>query len=180
MTKETMTIAKALVELEELNRHINRNILYRTFCVANDHRHLNMCFGHITIEDAKNKIKSTYDETMVLINRKNAIEKAIIFSNAITKIKINNTEMTIAEAIYFKTNGLEDETTLFHVLNNQYNEALNILSQNNNSDLENNIIEGIDTKKTIEELKDKINKFETELDDIIAISNANTEITIEY
>lgn len=42
------------------------------------------------------------------------------------------------------------------------------------------LIDGIDIKKTKDELADEINKFKAEVDAVLSESNATTEITIEY
>lgn len=42
------------------------------------------------------------------------------------------------------------------------------------------LIDGIDIKKTKEDLADEINKFRAEVDAVLSESNATTEITIEY
>lgn len=123
--------------------------------------------------------------------------------------------MTIAEAIYFKTQGLENNKLLLSVMSEQYNRTIDILNKNNgdklskeceqyitntfgtketrtdNDDIEKarqsyiadntyDIIEGVKTKETIEALKDKIDKFEAEVDSAITVANATTEISIEY
>ena len=42
------------------------------------------------------------------------------------------------------------------------------------------MIDSININKTIEELKDKIDKFETKVDSALSISNATTIIEIDY
>ena len=42
------------------------------------------------------------------------------------------------------------------------------------------LIDGIDIKKTKDDLADEINKFKAEVDAVLSESNATTEITIEY
>lgn len=42
------------------------------------------------------------------------------------------------------------------------------------------LIDGIDIKKTKDELADEINKFKAEVDAVLSESNATTEVTIEY
>lgn len=152
---------------------------------------------------------------MSLINCRNAIKKALTLANATTSVIIDGQTMTIAEAIYFKTQGLENDKLLLSVMSEQYSRVVNVLNQNNGDKLskeceqyitntfgtketrtdtddiekarqsyiESNtydIIEGIKTKETIETLKDKIDKFEAEVDSAITVANATTEISIEY
>ena len=42
------------------------------------------------------------------------------------------------------------------------------------------LIDGIDIRKTKDDLADEINKFKAEVDAVLSESNATTEITIEY
>lgn len=160
-------------------------------------------------------MQSAYNKITDLISRRNGIKKALTLANATTPVTINGQKMSIAEAIYFKTRGIENDKLLLSAMSEQYNRVVNILNQNNgdklskeceqyivntfgaketrtdNNDveearqsyIENNtydIIEGINTKAKIEELKDKIDKFEAEVDAAITVANATTEITVEY
>lgn len=213
MTNEKMTITKALSELKLLNKRIEDEIFSAKFCAAN--KHFQRTLDGKPIDTAKKEMQSAYNKITSLINRKNAIKKALTLANATTKVTINDQTMTVAEAIYFKTSGIEDEKTLLNVMSDQYNGVLRILAQNNgdklskecelyitntfgsketrtdNSEIENaktsyiesntyDIIEGVNIKQTIEALKDKIDKFEAEVDAAITVANATTEITIEY
>lgn len=213
MTTEKMTITKALSELKLLDKRIESEICEAQFCEAN--KHVMRTLNGKLIADAKKDMQSAYDKITSLINRRNAIKKALTLANATTKVKINDIEMTVAEAIYFKTNGIEYEKDLLEAMSSQYNKVQRVLIQNNgdkltkeceqyiantygtketginNSEIDNakksyiedntyDIIEGVDTKQTIEKLKDKIDKFEAEVDAAITVANATTEITIEY
>lgn len=213
MTKETMTITKALSELKILDKRIESEICEAQFCAANKHIMRNL--NGKPIAEAKKDMQSAYDKITSLINRRNAIKKALTLANATIKVKIGDSEMTVAEAIYFKTNGIEYEKDLLEAMSSQYNKVQSILAQNNGDKLtrdceqyitntygskevrvdsaeidnakksyiEDNtydIIEGVDTKQTIEKLKDKIDKFESEVDAAITVANATTTIEIEY
>lgn len=213
MTKEKMTITKALSELKLLDKRISDEVCEAQFCAAN--KHFQRTLNGKSIDTAKKEMQSAYDKITSLINRRNAIKKALTLANATTPITIGDQKMFIAEAIYFKTQGIENDKLLLSAMSEQYNHVVHILNQNNGDKLskeceqyitntfgaketrtdtdeiekarqsyiESNtydIIEGIKTKETIEALKDKIGKFEAEVDAAITVANATTEIEIEY
>lgn len=213
MNKETMTITKALSELKLLDKRIESEICDAKFCAAN--KHFQRTLDGKPVDTAKKEMQSTYNKITALIERRNAIKKALTLANATTSVTIGEQKMTIAEAIYFKTQGIENDKLLLSVMSEQYNRVVNTLNQNNgdklskeceqyitntfgaketrtdNEEIEKarqsyiesntyDIIEGVDTKKTIETIKDKIDKFEAEVDSAITVANATTEITIEY
>lgn len=191
----------------------NISLINQPFCAAN--KHIQRTINGKPIADAKKEMQATHDKITSLIDRRNAIKKALTLANATTKVKINDIEMTVAEAIYFKTSGIKYEKDLLEAMSSQYNRVQSILAQNNgdklskeceqyitntfgakevridNNDIESakksyiedntyDIIEGVDTKQTIEKLKDKIDNFEAEVDAAITVANATTGITIEY
>lgn len=213
MTTEKMTITKALSELKLLDKRISDDICETKFCAAN--KHFQRTLDGKPVNTAKKEMQSAYDKITALIVRRNAIKKALTLINATTPVTIGEQTMTVAEAIYFKTQGIENDKLLLSAMSEQYNRVVNTLNQNNgdklskeceqyitntfgaketrtdNEEIEKarqsyiesntyDIIEGVDTKKTIETLKDKINKFEAEVDAAITVANATTEIEIEY
>lgn len=213
MTNETMTITKALSELKLLDKRITDDIFNAKFCAAN--KHFQRTLDGKPVETAKKEMQSAYDKITALINRRNAIKKALTLANATTNVIVGDQTMTVAEAIYFKTQGINNDKLLIKVMSEQYDKVLTVLSQNNGDKLareceqyitntfgaketrtdtdeiekvrqsyiENNtydIVEGIDTKRTIEALKDRIDRFEAEVDAAITVANATTEIIIEY
>ena len=89
MTTETMTIHKALAELKILDGRIKKEIQSGSYCAAN--KHSNEKINGITIEDFRKTVQGTYDKVTDLINRRKAIKKAIVLSNAKTTVKIADT-----------------------------------------------------------------------------------------
>lgn len=213
MTKETMTITKALSELKLLDKRISDEICDAKFCTAN--KHFQRTLDGKPVDTAKKEMQSAYDKITALIDRRNAIKKALTLANATILVTIGEQKMTVAEAIYFKTQGIENDKLLLAAMIEQYNRTLNILNQNNGDKLSKeceqfitntfgaketrtdtaeidkmrqsyindntyDIIEGINVKETIEKLKDRIDKFEAEVDAAITVANATTEIEIEY
>lgn len=210
---ETMTIHKALAELKIMDGRIKKEIQNGTYCAAN--KHSNEKISGIPIEDFKKAVQGTYDKVTDLINRRKAIKKAVVLSNAKTTVKIADVEYTVAEAIEMKNHGIEFEAMLINAMNNQYEMAQAEVKRQNENNLEQRadqyvtaiygqkegktnsadidkvrkdfleansyeIIDPINVPEKIEKLKNKIDNFMAEVDSALSVSNALTEITIEY
>lgn len=134
MTTETMTVHKALAELKILDGRIKKEIQNGSYCAAN--KHSNEKINGITIEDFRKTVQGTYDKVTDLINRRKAIKKAIVLSNAKTTVKIADTEYTVAEAIEMKNHGIEFETMLINVMDMQYKQAQAEVNRQNGNNLE--------------------------------------------
>lgn len=214
MTTEKMTIHEALAELKVIGKRISKEISSTTFVTAN--KHSNTKIDGKTIPTYKDDVKAQYQKIIDLINRRKAIKRAVVNSNATTKIVIDGMEMSVAEAIEYKDTGIEYERDLLSKLTSQYNICLMNIRSNNGDSLEEkandyvqklfgndkangvdsntiettkksfiesntfDMIDSISINKTIEELKDKIDKFETKVDSALSISNATTIIEINY
>lgn len=210
---ETMTIHKALAELKIMDGRIKKEIQNGTYCAAN--KHSNEKISGIPIEDFKKAVQGTYDKVTDLINRRKAIKKAVVLSNAKTTVKIAGVEYTVAEAIEMKNHGIEFEAILINAMDNQYKMAQAEVNRQNENNLEQRadqyvtaiygqkegktnsadidkvrkdfleansyeIIDPINVPEKIEKLKNKIDNFMAEVDSALSVSNALTEITIEY
>ena len=134
MTTETMTIHKGLAELKILDGRIKKEIQNGSYCAAN--KHSNEKINGITIEDFRKTVQGTYDKVTDLINRRKAIKKAIVLSNAKTTVKIADVEYTVAEAIEMKNHGIEFETMLINVMDMQYKQAQAEVNRQNGNNLE--------------------------------------------
>lgn len=218
MTNEKMTITKALSELKVLDNRISSEIRSAVFC--NVSKHTMRTLGGKNISDVKAEMQGSYDKIVALINRNNAIKKAVNKANASTIITVGGEQMTIAEAIYMKQTGINHIKYLLNTMTAQYTNTQNILQSNNGDKLtkacetyitglygaNNNsntvsdetvevinaarakyieentydLIEGVDTAKAIENLKNKIDAFEAEVDAAITVANATTVIEINY
>ena len=213
MTTETMTIHKGLAELKILDGRIKKEIKSGSYCAAN--KHSNEKINGISVEDFNKAVQSTYDKVTDLINRRKAIKKAIVLSNAKTTVKIADAEYTVAEAIEMKNHGIEFEKLLLGTMDISYaNAKLTVEKQNgkeleeradqyvtaiygqkdgktNSADIEKvrkdfleansyEIIDPINISEKSEELRNKIDSFMAEVDSALSVSNALTEITIEY
>ena len=133
MTTETMTIHKALCELKVLNKRIIDKIQDLTPVATI--REINK--NSIDKNSPKNpdRFKQTekekYQSIVDLIARRDAIKRAVILSNATTKVIIGDKEYTVAEAIDAKNNGIELYRHLLNHLTRMYREANNLCESNN-------------------------------------------------
>lgn len=124
-----MTIHRALVELKTLNKRINSVVNEGTFIQVN--KKSNKKINGMTIEDFKKDVVSaSYDRVISLIDRRNAIKSAIVASNAKTKVKIGDYDMTVAEAIERKTSIVFEES-LLNRMKAQYNHCVARLNTEN-------------------------------------------------
>lgn len=213
MTTETMNVHKALAELKLLDDRINKTISEGTYCVAN--KHSNEKINGVPIDEYITLIQGGYDKVTDLINRRKAIKKAVVLSNATTKVEIVGVEYTVAEAIEMKNHGLDFEKLLLHAMKTNYTNAQKVIEIANGEELErraDNYVTGmygnkesktnaadieklksdflkanqfdlIDPLKVLDKIDDlekEINNFMAEVDSALSVSNALTEITIEY
>ena len=133
-TNETLTVHKALAELKLIDNRIIKAIGEGTYCVAN--KRVNDKIRGIPVSEYKNIMKGYYDKVNDLMARRKAIKKAVVLSNAKTKVKIHGTEYTVAEAIELKNHGIEFEELLLRELQEQYQKAQKEIFLRNGDDLE--------------------------------------------
>lgn len=134
MTNETMTVHKALAELKIIDDRIHKAISGGVFCVAN--KHSNEKINGVPIEEFKKTMQGAYDKASDLTARRNAIKRAVVNSNAITKVKVGAAEYTVAEAIEMKNHGVELKEMLLHELESQYKKSQAVILSKNGDDLE--------------------------------------------
>jgi len=134
MTTETMTIHKALAELKIIGDRINNSISTATFIKAN--KHSNEKINGVSIEDFRKQIQGSWDKSNDLIKRRNAIKRAVVLSNATTKVKVGIEEFTVAEAIEMKNTGMQYKKELLNMLNRQYVDAIRITEKENGETLQ--------------------------------------------
>lgn len=217
MTTEKMTIHKALAELKVIDNRINSAIMGATFAYAN--KHSNEKISGMPIQEYRETIKAGYQKVTDLINRRNAMKRAVVLSNAKTIIKIGDKTYTVAEAIEMKNHGMEHMKTLLQKMNQDYKMVQSTLNANSGDAIEkkaenyvisviqaqpkdskmsvdseamkslrkdyiaNNtydLIDPIDVVNKMEEIKDEVQKFETEIDAALSVSNALTIIEFSY
>lgn len=212
MTKETMTMHKALSEREILEDRIESVLKESTFCHAN--RVSNKKILGVTIDQFEKSARSAYDKVSDMISRYTALVRGIHQSNSVTKVLICGEEYTVAEAISMKDRGIAVKTSLLNTLANQYKAGMALIQNLNDTDviakadkfisemslsgketdpayvskvrndfIEKNSYELVDPlgiRLKIEELQDWVDKFTSEVDSALSVSNAITTITIEY
>lgn len=212
MTTETMNVHKALSELKVIDDRI-RDSVRQNFVDIKKHSADNI--RGMSVQQVTDKMTSSYQKAKDLITRRNAIKRAVVLSNATTKVTIAGKEYTIAEAIDMKNHGLDGIRDLRNTLSQQFR-TCSMKAEHENDQLENVRADayikdmfgstdmtkaGEDAKKArkefvasqtvelvdplgvlakIEELDEQINSFMVEVDSALSVSNATTEIKIEY
>lgn len=134
MTTEKMNIHQALVELKTLDKRIESAIKESEWVVAN--KHSNGKIGGIDLREYMENIKSRHQKVTSLIARAEAIKRAVVNSNAVTKVTIAGKEYTVAEAIEMKNHGIERLRTLVNRMTQDYNSAKYAADRANGAELE--------------------------------------------
>lgn len=133
MIHEKMTVHKALAELKTLDDRINSEITGSVFVRANRHNNTKI-FGK-TIPDFMADTESSYQSVKALINRRNAMKRAVVLSNAVTKVEIGGVEYTVAEAIEMNNHGMENLVGLRNCLREQYSSVKRMVESENGDKL---------------------------------------------
>lgn len=212
MTKEKMTIHKALTELSIIDDRIDKALLQ--LCPVIVKKHAATKVNGVDLNEFDENANSAYQKVTDLIKRRNALKRAVVLSNAKTIVKINGVDYTVAEAIDMKNNGIEHDVQLMNRLSGAYASCESTCQEQNSSNLErradafitsiygnkesaNNeeankaredfiasnsfeIHDPLDVRKKIDALEESTNAFMTEVDSALSVSNALTEIEIEY
>jgi len=119
--REQMTIHKALCELKTLDSRIESAISGSEFAVSN--KHSNDKIHGVPVADFVKSVKEQYQSVRTLINRRNAIKRAVTRSNATTMVSIGGHEYTVAEAIDMKAKGTSYLTSLASRIERDYAQA---------------------------------------------------------
>ena len=134
MTTEKMNVHKALSELKILDVRIATAIQDSTFCIGN--KHSNEKINGVTVEEFKKEIQAGYDKITDLTKRRNAIKRAVVLSNAVTKVTVAGKEYTVAEAIEMKNHGLDYDRQLLQDMKREHAKCVFEINTKNGSDLE--------------------------------------------
>lgn len=134
MTTEKMSIHQALVELKTLDKRIESAIREGEWVVAN--KHSNGKIGGVDLKDFVEDVKARHQKVTSLIARAEAIKRAVVNSNAVTKVTIAGKEYTVAEAIEMKNNGIDRLRTLVQRLSSDYTMAKATADRANGAELE--------------------------------------------
>lgn len=134
MTQEKMSIHQALAELKVMESRIMNAMSDTRYVLAVKHSAEKI--GGVTIPDFKDQMKSGLQKVQSLMARRDAMKRAVVLSNATTKVTIGGVEMTVAEAIEMKTHGIEYKKQLRQRIVNEYNMARVELDRNSGEPLE--------------------------------------------
>ena len=132
--KEQMTVHKALAELKTMDDRIAKAIRENTYVLAVKHSAEKI--NGMTVKNFMDKMRSGYQKANDLIARRDAMKRAVVLSNAVTKVKIGDKEMTICEAIDAKNHGMEFRSALLRQINSAYVTAQSELNRNSGETLE--------------------------------------------
>ena len=135
MTEETINIHKALCELKILDDRIRRTIDTASFMVAAN-KSAEQVEG-MSKEDYAKNAKAADQKIKDLINRRSAIKRAIVLSNATTEVTVAGKAMTVAEAIDEKNNGIKLWKNYLDELTAEYKRAHYELERNSGENLQN-------------------------------------------
>lgn len=213
MVKEVMTVHKALAELKLLDNRIKKAISSSICCVAN--KHSNDKIDGVPLDEYIKTMQGGYDKATDLINRRNAIKRAVVLSNAVTKVSVADVEYTVAEAIEMKNHGVEFDKLLMAHMKQHYDMAQMKIKVENGKELEERadqyvtaiygqkeskintadiesvrktflemnsyeLLDPLNVLDKIERTEERINNFMSEIDSVLSVSNALTEIEVKY
>ena len=129
MTTEKMNVHKALAELKILDDRIIKAINSVEACISN--KHSNTKVKGVDIKVYTGVMKSSYDKATDLIKRRESIKRAVVLSNAVTKVTVADKEYTVAEAIEMKNHGMDFKKLLKQKIKKQYDAAMaQIITEN--------------------------------------------------
>lgn len=107
-----MSITQALAEIKLLDKRINKHIDNITWA------DVSTVSKPIDAEKLKSRATAEYQSYMDLVKRRDSIKRAIVLSNASTRVKIANWEGTVAEAIEHKKS-IQYKQNLLDVMKSQ-------------------------------------------------------------
>lgn len=134
MTTDTMNVHQALAELKMMDKRIEAATREPEWVITN--KHSNTKINGVDVKEWVDDIKSKYQKVLDLIRRRDAIKRAVVNSNAVTKITVAGKEYTVAEAIDRKNNGVEYQKKLVLRLNHDYVMCKSNADRANGSELE--------------------------------------------
>lgn len=136
MNKYSMTVHEALSELKVLGSRIEKELASNAYILCN--KHANTKIDGVTIADANEQMKASLQRVTDLINRRNAIKRAVTISNATTNVTLSKDNgstitMTVAELIEYRNVGITYLEKLLNTLSTQYNAVISNVKRHNDS-----------------------------------------------
>lgn len=126
--KRRMTITEALNELKLLESRIQKatyNVIFVGCAKKSSDK-----IGHQNKETFEKEAKAAYQSVSDLIDMRDKIKAAIVYSNAVTDVTINGVTMKVATAIETKTS-IKYKEALLRELSEQFAETTNEMERNN-------------------------------------------------
>ena len=99
MTTEKMTLTQALSELKIISNRLHYEIENATFCGVKKHMDTNV--KGVSVDEAKKSMQASFDKVTNLINRQEAIKKALTKANAETSIVVAGKQMMMQDVLFF-------------------------------------------------------------------------------
>lgn len=140
---EVMTVHEALCTLKMLDKRIPAAIADLNPVLCN--KHINTKIDGKPIEEVERRIKGEFQSVEDLIHRRHAIKRAVVKSNAVTKVVIEGETYTVAEAIEMKNHGIGFYQSLSDQIMRSYNYAKLNADRNNGDALERRADENVKT-----------------------------------
>ena len=94
---QSMSITQGLAELKLLDKRLSKYLNYFKWADVSTNA------SRVDAEKLKKTATSEYQSYLDLVKRRDSIKRAIVLSNATTRVKVGNWEGTVAEAIEHKT-----------------------------------------------------------------------------
>jgi C4-type Zn-finger protein len=175
--KNEMSITRALVELKTLDSRINKLIQNSIFVSIK---------GELRTpsESSKDSV-ANYNKVKDLLSRRVSLKSAIVISNALTKVRICDMDLSIAEAIELKSS-ISNYENLLGTLKKQYAtenrnvETLNDRTRNNLESISNNNKLKKDEDNTVADItslsRDYMNLHRVELFDPLSVKTKIDEL----
>lgn len=102
--QQSISITRALVELKRYDQRIAQALqakfIERTIGQGDNRK---VPFSTESVADVEKNIRASYDKVDALLANRAKVKSAIVLSNANTKVKVLDQEVTVAEAIEMKT-----------------------------------------------------------------------------
>ena len=166
MNEKTMNVHQALAELKLLDKRITDATRNPVWVIPNEHG--NAVINGVKLADVIDEMKSNYQKVTDLIAYRDALKRAVVQSNAVTKVIIAGEEYTVAEAIDAKNHGMLTLSALRNRMLHDYEQARSTAEIQNGSRLENRASEFIRSMTGTTVTKDMTEEMRRMRDDFIA------------
>lgn len=134
MTTEKMTVHKALAELKIIDDRIQKALENSTFITVR--KKVDTKINGVPVDEFVGKMKSDYQKVKDLINRRNAMKRAVVLSNATTEVEVAGKKYTVAEAIDMKNHGMDNMRKFLLEMTHHHMEVMRIVDDNSGESME--------------------------------------------